>query len=138
MAGKVSDALTITMKNEAKIAKAWANFPADMSREIANGLRAAAVFLTGKVKEVIASGESMWKAPLDTGAMRRGIHPVFESFRAIIRPSAATPYADFVHEGTRFLQARPFFDITKERYTEEAMKFVEERIDNAVDKIIIQ
>lgn len=65
--------------------------------------------LLPRVRRVEAQAKRL--APVDTGRMRSSIHldgphagpdgPYYDIL-------AATNYAIFVHEGTRFLQARPF------------------------------
>lgn len=46
------------------------------------------------------------KSPVDTGRMRSSISASITSVRAVIQPNV--DYAIFVHEGTRFMRARPF------------------------------
>ena len=127
--------ISLTIKNEAKIARAWGKFPAEMAKAIASTLQSSGVFMTGKVKEYIAAGTGMWKAPLDTGALRRGIHPIFESTKAYIRPSDATPYATYVHEGTGRMKARPFFQITADREAGSLQKFALQQIEKALNTL---
>jgi len=128
--------ISIKMVNEKRIVSAFKRFPGEMGKIIAETVRQSAVFLTGKVKEHIASGTDMWKAPLDTGAMRQGIHPVFDSMKAYIRPSTITPYATYVHEGTSGMRARPFFEITADREQKSVSQFAIAQIEKAIKRIL--
>lgn len=124
--------LSISMKNESKVIKAWKMAPAEMGKAMAEVIQRLGVYLTGQVKEYIRSGTDMWKAPLDTGRMMGGIHPVFDGMKAYIRPSTITPYAQDVHEGTSRMQARPFFDITatheSQNVTRQALQIIEKTL----------
>ena len=50
--------------------------------------------------------ESKMVTPIDTGRLRASIMTEIGAYSAIIAPH--TDYAFFVHEGTRFMSARPF------------------------------
>jgi len=67
--------------------------------------------ILGKGIKILAANierESKQVSPVDTGIMRGSIRPVFEgNLRASIGPRKVN-YAIFVHEGTRFMSARPF------------------------------
>ena len=65
--------ISIEIKDEARLIRAFKEAPEKMARGIQDAILKAAVFTSGQVKEVITSGENMWKSPIDTGAMRRGI-----------------------------------------------------------------
>ena len=81
----------------------------------------------------------MWKPPIDTGAMRRGIHSDYiNRFKrqAIIKPSISTPYALYVHQGTRKMKARPFFEITKKHEEKNISNFFNQALNNAVKEIV--
>ena len=128
--------VTLKIKNEAQLMRAWKKFPGEMSKALADTLKMAGVFLTGKVKLHITSGTDMWKAPIDTGALRRGIHPIFESGKVRIVPSSATPYAGYVHDGTGRMQGRPFFDITADRERDSVQKMALDSINKAIKSIL--
>lgn len=127
--------ISFLIKNQAKIARAWKQAPAEMGKAIAEIIQTSGTFVTGKVKEHIRAGTDMWKSPIDTGAMRQGIQPVFEKAMAIIRPSSATPYAVFVHEGTKTMRARPFFEITKRHEEKNVAKIAQQRINQFLKKL---
>lgn len=128
--------ITLKLKNEAKILQAFRNSPKDFADELQKAMQGVSVYTLGQVKSIITSGISMWKPPIDTGAMRRGIQvKEVKPLRAIIIPSATTPYAKFVHDGTRRMKARPFFDITVKEKQKDVQKFFQKALDNVVNKI---
>jgi HK97 gp10 family phage protein len=58
-----------------------------------------------KVSLVVERGAKI-KSPVDTGRMRASIATDLRPTMAVIQPH--TNYAIFVHEGTRYMRARPF------------------------------
>ena len=105
-----------------------------MIKELDMAVNKTAVYLTGKTKEHINKGTDMWKAPVDTGAMRQGIQMRKGSRfgQAIVATSNRTPYAFFVHEGTRRMRKRPFFEVVKRRETSNAIRFFNKAINEAI------
>ena len=129
--------ISIEIKNGDKIMRAFKQAPLLMAKGLQDSVLKIAVFTSGEVKKVITTGEDMWKSPIDTGAMRRGVQmSQTGKFKAIIKPSRLTPYALFVHEGTRFMKARPFFEITAIRHREAIEKFFQNEMTKLVTKIL--
>lgn len=129
--------VSIKIKNEAKILRAFALAPAETAKAMTIAMRKIAVFVAGETKRHITSGTNMWKSPIKTGALRRGIQAQeFEPMKATIRPSTATPYATFVHEGTQFMEARPFFQITAEASSDKIAEFMNQEIETALNKTL--
>lgn len=127
--------MVIKLKNEAAILRAFNEAPRELTRGIQLAVNRAGIFLAGKVKENITSGNGMWKPPIDSGAMRQGMNASFAPLQATIRPSSGTPYAAYVHEGTSRMRARPFFDITVESNGEEAVKFFQNEVDGILKSL---
>ena len=129
--------IAIQIKNINSIIMAFNQAPQTVAKEVSLALRQIGVFATGEVKKHITQGTDMFKSPIDTGAMRRGIGVVQSGVdRIIIKPSQITPYAGYVHQGTRKMRARPFFGITARRSGKEIDKFFNKAIDNAIRKIV--
>ncbi len=65
-------------------------------------------FIGNKIKELsfLVERESKKVTPVDTGRLRASIGVSLRPFSATIRPR--TNYAVFVHEGTKYMRARPF------------------------------
>jgi HK97 gp10 family phage protein len=129
--------IEVSLKNSAKILRAYAKAPIDVSRAIQRGIERSGVFAEGAVKTIITAGTGMWKPPIDTGQMRQGIHATFAPGKSVVKPSSMTPYAVYVHDGTRRMKARPFFQITKQTKEGKMQKFFEEEISLALDKLNI-
>jgi HK97 gp10 family phage protein len=127
--------LKIEIPNIKGLTQAFANAPREMEVGINNAIRKIGIFLEGKTKEHITSGTSMWKPPIDTGLMRSGIQASFSPGKSVIRPSSSTPYAEYVHEGTKHMEARPFFEITANAEERNLEKFVEDEITKVINKL---
>lgn len=77
----------------------------------------------------IIEGESKKVTPVDTGFLRSSITTAFGSKEAILAPRAS--YGVFVHEGTKFVRGRPFFEWGAEKgkpEVENAIKIMLEDI----------
>lgn len=129
--------VNIQLKNQAKIVKVFKDSPKEMARAIQRTLEQVGGEAVGKVKTNIASGTDMWKAPVDTGAMMRGISVTQKTpLRVVIEPNmTVTPYAKFVHDGTGRMKERPFFDITKKRDGKYLQGFFKRTLDKFADDL---
>lgn len=131
--------IDIEVRNISSVLANWSRISSGLKNAIATAIQRTGLFASGKVKDTITSGTGMWKPPIDTGAMRRGIQPssvsMFEP-KVFIRPSAATPYATFVHEGTKRMKARPFFTITKSIHETEIRSFFESEFKKLISSLI--
>ena len=107
--------LNITLKNADRIHRAVSNAPSVFAVALQRAIEQTGGETLGKVKKVITSGTGMWKAPVDTGAMRGNISITEKvPLRVVIEPNQSiTPYARYVHDGTAHMQARPFLEITQ-------------------------
>lgn len=129
--------LNIQIKNGDKLIRAFREAPDLMAKELQSSIKKVGLFTVGEVKKIITSGTGMWKPPIKTGALRRGIQiRQTNKLRVIITPADITPYALYVHEGTWKMQARPFFKITAKRKNREIEAFFNVVLDNIVKKII--
>ena len=64
--------------------------------------------IQGSVRKAgfIVERHSKMRSPVDTGRMRSSINTTVRGLSATIRPMVH--YAQFVHNGTRFMRAQPF------------------------------
>lgn len=69
-------------------------------------------------------------APVDTGSLRDTHRTEFSSFEARIFPSAR--YALFVHEGTKYLPARPWLDFVKQQKESQIHQLESQLLDSIV------
>lgn len=141
--------INIKVKDINAILRAWDRAPKKLQRGIQLIVQRVAIFASGKVKDVIYRNQGGFPAPKDrpgqrplvrTGSMVRGIQPSAVSLfqpKAYIRPSSATPYARYVHQGTsRGITPRPFFKVTKRIYEGEINKFFNQEIRNWIKNIL--
>lgn len=116
--------------------RAFRDAPEIMAKNIQDALLKVGGYTVGEVKLIITAGTDMWKPPIKTGAMRRGIQITQKlPLKVVIQPSSITPYASYVHEGTRKMRARPFFEITAKHSQKDIEKFFNIALENAVKQI---
>jgi len=127
--------LSIKIKNSEQIKRTFKQAPEKFIVGFQKAIQSTGTFVVGEVKQHITAGTSMWKRPIDTGQMRQGMHVNFQKMKAIIKPSTVTPYAQFVHEGTRFMRKRPFFEITAEESKNRIGNFMNNMLDGIVKDI---
>jgi hypothetical protein len=130
--------VSIRIRNQEKIMLAFQQAPRQMGVKISQAVRKIGVFTAGETKKHITAGTGMWKAPIRTGQMRQGIHADFQRMKSVIRPSFATPYATFVHEGTKFMRKRPFFEITAQRSRSDLEEFFNREMEQALKDIFVK
>ena len=129
--------ITIEIRNADKIIRAFRIAPEIMAKRLQDELLKLGGYTVGEVKKHITMGTDMWKPPILTGAMRRGIQVrQSEAMKVVIMASEITSYALFVHEGTKFMKARPFFEITARRSGKEIERFFQKSLDSAVSDIV--
>jgi len=118
-----------------KLVSAFERFPMEATRGLKDVVNRVAVFLEAETKMNITKGTRMWKSPIDTGAMRRGIYAQSGNGVAYVRPSSITSYATYVHEGTSRMKKRPFFEITVEESKKSVEDFASAEVEKLVNKI---
>lgn len=76
-------------------------------------------------------GQSKKNAPVDTGNMRGGIFTsILPMTASIVSPVS---YSIYVHEGTRYMRARPFLYDAAEQKREEILDTFDRELNKAVD-----
>lgn len=104
--------------NIKQIAKKLGTTPRKISIGLTRAIRASAFLVQAKARKI---------SPVDTGLMRRSIEPTIHLLQATIAPNVV--YAVYVHEGTRFMQARPFMrDAKRQSLTRIRQQFRNEII----------
>lgn len=86
-----------------------------------------------KKSALLIERESKKKTPVDTGRLRASIFTSIFSRRAIVQPK--TNYAIYVHEGTRYMRARPFMEHGLKNARAEINRIVNKEINLALSKI---
>ena len=95
--------VTVEIKGLDKLISKFAKSPRMIARNLNDGIKQGGFYVERQSKYAISTGPT--KA-IDTGMLRRSISTSFKPLSAIIAPH--TEYAGFVHEGTRYMHARPF------------------------------
>jgi len=108
--------LTITIDAD-KAIDYFGNLPSKVVKAIGIGLQKSAFLLEGRSKEL---------APVDTGRMRASIITKLSPLQATIGPYV--DYAVYVHEGTRYMRARPFMSDAAREKENEIIGLVNEEI----------
>lgn len=75
--------------------------------------RGIAEYKRGIIRNPWMVGGSRGGAPVDTGNLRDTHFTVINKLEASIGPDPAVKYARFVHEGTRYQEARPWLEYVK-------------------------
>ena len=124
--------IEIQLKNEKAILNKFNMMPQKVAQNLQIAIGQVGAYASGKAKLVITSGIGMWKSPIDTGQMRQGIQSFTGRMKATIKTSKRTPYAIYVHEGTRKMRARPFFEITVKEEKRDIEKFFNKALERAI------
>jgi len=78
------------------------------------------------------------ESPVDTGALRRNTYAMAKGFYGEVAPNLeVTPYALFVHEGTRFIKPNPFIIRTGKLVEAPVQKIFANTLNRIVKKIAI-
>lgn len=129
--------IEIKLKNEKKVLDAFKLAPKDMKEALMSAIDKTAVATMGATIEIIHRGTGMWKRPIDTGAMWQGIGAKknTSALKVVISTSPSTGYAIYVHEGTRKMRKRPFFEITAKNEEKKISKIFINEIEKAIKKL---
>lgn len=119
--------INITIKNLSQIKRAFAKSPVVMARELNKAIRKSVVSITKDSKK---------NTPIDTGRLRSSTYNKFENLRGEL--GTLTDYDMFVHEGTRFMKARPYLRQAVESNQPEVDRFFEEAVQTTLNEIARQ
>jgi len=114
--------ITIKIKNLDKLIKGLEVSANELKYALSTAVKKS-VFLVER--------ESKKVTPVDTGRLRASITPNYlKPLEGALGPH--TEYAIFVHEGTRYMKARPFM----KKGVEEALPEIEDVFMEEIDKIL--
>ena len=135
--------IEVKIKNIKQIRTAFKKAPADLARELAKAIKKSGERVEYEAK---ARGQSTGgfvkggvmtpgarTTPVDTGTMARSIRARATLMESLIQPHVE--YADYVHEGTRYMRGRPFMQWALERAQKNIDKYFEKALDNTLLKI---
>lgn len=116
--------VSIRISNIAEIRRAFALAPGDMANQLQRAIRKA-TFQVGR--------QSRINTPVLTGRLRASHTERFQPGKGIIEPTAH--YAIYVHEGTRYMRARPFLAEAVDSETGQVQDFFTEAVKEVFDRI---
>lgn len=116
--------ITIEVKGLDELVRKFGDLPNDLMKEISDAMRKSAFLVEAKAKPL---------TPVDTGRLRASIRPDYiRPLEAAIAPH--TEYAIYVHEGTRYMKARPFMKWGVKAAEGDIKKVFEEAISKVLNK----
>jgi len=120
--------IKIEIKGIDKLNRKFRILPRRLKGGIENAIRKSAFLVEATSKETVSRGPLR---AVDTGRMMRSIAPDYvRAFETAIAPH--TEYAIYVHEGTRYMRARPFMKVGAEKAEPGIRRFFEEAVKEAI------
>jgi HK97 gp10 family phage protein len=116
--------IKIEIKNLAEIRSAFAKSPRIMTRNLDMAIRRSALSI---------SRQSRRNTPVATGRLRASTYERFSSLKAEIGTN--TTYDSFVHEGTRFMKARPYLRSAVESEDQTIQKEFKNAVQDTLDEL---
>lgn len=116
--------IAIKIVNLPEIRRAFAMSPRLMTKNMNTAIR----------KAIIGIGrDSRRYTPIDTGRLRASHYERFSSLRGEIGTN--TEYDTFVHEGTRFMKARPYLRQSVEKNDQQVQEYFKGAVQETLDQI---
>lgn len=116
--------IAIRIKNISQIKAAFAMAPRLMTRNLNAAIRSS-VFLIGR--------DSRFMTPVDTGRLRASTYERFSNLKGEVGTN--TFYDVFVHEGTRFMRARPYLRKAVQKNDQSVQRYFTEAVQQTLDEI---
>lgn len=116
--------VSIKITNLPQIKSAFAKSPRKMVDELNTAIKKSAIKI---------QGESMRNAPVLTGRLRSSHTSLFENLKGIVQPN--TDYAIYVHEGTRYMKARPFLFDAVQSEEQSVQGYFHDAVQNTLDDL---
>lgn len=122
--------IAIKVQGLDKMVSKFGKLPTELKFAIRNSIRKSAKVIEGVAKKTVSRGVlKAW----DTGFMAGSIRPDYiRALKASVSPH--TDYAIYVHEGTRFMRARPFMKVASEKGTPKIQDIFKKAIERALKK----
>lgn len=116
--------VNVKITNLAEIKSAFSKAPLEMAKQLNLAIRASIIGI---------EGQSKVNTPVLTGRLRASHQTAFTNLRGEVKPTA--DYAIFVHEGTRYMTARPFLLEAVQEESDKVQKNFKDAVQNVLDKI---
>lgn len=120
----MANEISITIKNLPQIKAAFNKAPSAMKRELNTAIKKSIFVITA---------DSMRNTPVLTGRLRASHTTMFDDLKGSVFTN--TNYAVFVHEGTKFMKARPFMREAVEKDNRQVQEFFTKAVDNVLSQI---
>lgn len=117
-------AVSIKITNLSQIKSAFNRAPALMAKELSIAIRKVVINI---------QRHSMMNTPVQTGRLRASHYTNFAPLRGEV--GTQTNYDRFVHDGTRFMKARPYLTNAVESEEQTTERFFTEAVDNVLKDI---
>ena len=118
---------TIDVRGMKGFQKAMRESPRDLKDEIEKAMKKAVFKAEGEIKPI---------TPVDTGRMRASIKHYIQPLEGEIFPTV--DYAIYVHEGTKYMGARPFMEQGLNYAKPSIEDYFRNAIQNSLDKIALR
>lgn len=120
----MAESISITIKNLPQIRAAFNKAPSLMTRELNTAIKKSIFTIQGK---------SMINTPVDTGRLRASHRSLFSYLKGEV--STNTNYDIFVHNGTRYMAARPYMLQAVNATDSDVNRFFTEAVDKVLSDI---
>lgn len=117
-------AVDIKISNIREIRSAFNRAPGLMSQELNTAIKKSVLSIQAK---------SMLNTPVATGRLRASHTSIFGDLKGTV--STNTKYDIFVHDGTRYMKARPYLKDAVESSVDTTNRFFKEAVENVLQKI---
>lgn len=114
----------IKITNLREIKAAFDKAPGLMTKELDTAIKKSILSIQAK---------SMLNTPVATGRLRASHRSIFGNMRGEV--GTHTKYDMFVHDGTRYMKARPYLKEAVEVSSDTTNKFFKAAVDNVLDAI---
>lgn len=116
--------IEIKIKNIADIRRAFKKSPLLMMKELNKAIQLT-VLSIGR--------DSRINTPVDTGRLRASTYERLQNLRGEVGTN--TSYDFFVHEGTRFMRARPYLRLAVEKNQANTNKYFSDAVQKVLNQI---
>jgi HK97 gp10 family phage protein len=120
----MAEAISITITNLPQIRAAFGKAPRLMTTELNTAIKKTIFTIQGK---------SMRNTPVLTGRLRASTSSQFSNLRGEV--GTHVNYDIFVHEGTRFMRARPYLRDAVQESNPEVNQYFTQAVDNVLNQI---
>lgn len=120
----MAEPISITITNLPQIRAAFSKAPSLMNSELNTAIKKSVFYIQGK---------SMVNTPVATGRLRASTRSLFSNLKGEV--GTHTNYDIFVHEGTRFMKARPYLRTAVDESNVQVSDFFVKAVDNVLNTI---